>query len=192
MFGGMAKSILSAAKAQMSQGNPVTDQVTMIYEELVQGFPEGASENEVPLMKIRAAQEVESVLLAGISTLVEGIAEGGNKVTETQARRRVIEDVRNIKLTALEEDGNVNPLDLATIKFQAMAFKTKAQKYLTNLCLRGTSEVDSVTLDQVEDRLLNEITETAESYEEYMRAAQGAVFVVADIRLARMVAHRIP
>ena len=186
----VATSVRTAAQRSASGGD-VSVQVRAQFDEAMEGIKEKAAQvpqaYEKRLVPIYAACLVEAQLLDCAEMLIEQLQADGRRAMPAEVKTKIIETIRDIKMTALEADGCVNPFDLTAIRLTAAALKAKARTYLMSARMAGAKEVGP-TLDMVELRLLGDATKQhGHDYPKWQRAAQSAIWALAELRLQQLV-----
>lgn len=190
LLGSLATSVKTAAQ-RSAAGGDVSVQVRAQYDEMMEDIkekvldvPEAYAKRLVPVF---AASQVEAQMLACADMLIEQLQHDGRRAMPVEVRTKVIETARDIKMTALEADGCVNPFDLTAIRLAATALKAKARTYLMSARMGGATDIGE-TLDIVELRLLGDVTKLhGHDYAKWQRAAQSAIWALAELRLQQLV-----
>lgn len=190
LLGSLATSVKTAVE-RSAAGGDVSTQVRAQVEEVTEAIKAGAVEvpavYEKRLAPLYAACIVEAQMLDCTDLLIEQLQADGRRAMPVEVRRKVIETIRDIKMTALEADGCVNPFDLTAIRLSATALKAKARTYLMSARMGGAKE-PGPALDAVELRLLDDATKlNGYDYAKWQRAAQSAIWALAELRLQQLV-----
>lgn len=192
----MLASAVEAVKVKVAQakaGSDVAGQVIALYDEVmgsVRSRQTTVPEEFKHIPEIWAAQGTEDQLLTNADLLLDQLQADGRRAMLPEVKTTIIETVRDLKVRALEQDGVVNPLDSMAIKLLTGTLKQKARTYMMSARMadRAGKTGPGAALDSVEMRLLADIVrEHGRNYEKFMRPAQAAVSVVAELRLQQLV-----
>jgi hypothetical protein len=191
-MGLMAAAMTAVAKHSASKD--VESQVNGIYEEIlaeVKASEDGktVSQEKDYLTPLKSASQAEAQLLGNVDILLEQLLADKQRAMPNEVGTKIICRIRDIKIHALEADGNVNPIDSATIQLQANGLKADARAMLTSIRMRKRDIDPLGALDVVEIQLIEKAAKKHDcDYHKWQRAAQSAIWAVAELRLQQFLA----
>ncbi|HUO75349.1 MAG TPA: hypothetical protein VMU12_00295 [Candidatus Paceibacterota bacterium] len=188
---GLMQSITTAVAQHRSNGD-VKEQVKAMFDEALTGLKRDATAVDPKLKRfigVQAGQVTEDALLENAEFILDQLQADGRRAEPAEVRTAIIETVRDLKMTSIEQDGNVNPFDAMAIQLKAGGLKGKVrQQFLgaRSLVMKGSETSDQ--LDYVESKLLVEaIQKFGRNYDELQREAQAIIYAVAELRLQQLV-----
>lgn len=184
---------VSTMVAQHRSGSDVKGQVKAQFEEALTYLkhnPDKVTPELKRLMGVQAGQLAEDALMSSIDLIIDQLQCDGRRAEPAEVCATVIEAVRDLKLTSVEQDGFVNPMDLAVIKLKAGALKGKVRQQLLSARMVAKAQHLSVSdaINIVEDKLLAEtVQKFGRNWDSLQREAQAVVYAVAELRLQQLV-----
>jgi len=187
----LMQSIATMA-AQYKSGSDVKGQVKAMFADSLAALREpGTAIAELKRFPgVQAAKAVEEMLLQNIEYLVDQLQADGRRAMPAEVRRIIIETVRDLKLTSVEQDGNVNPIDSMAIQLKANGLKGRVRQQLLMARMVGKSQGTSIVdaLNVVETKLLAGASQKfGKNWDELQREAQAVIYAIAELRLQQLV-----
>jgi hypothetical protein len=182
---------VKTAVAKHSAAKDVESQANGIYEDILAEIKatEKVPRGQEHFLALKAASLAEVHLLGNIDLLLEQLDADKKRAMPNEVGVKIINRIRDIKIHALEADGNVNPLDQATIQLQANGLKAAARSAFTSIRMRDRGIDPLQALNTVEIQLIQKAAEKYScDYHKWQREAQAVLWAVAELRIQQFLA----